>query len=81
MYLFICSCAGSPLLCGLSLVKVGGGYFVAVHGLIMAASLVGSTGCRFTGLVGVAHELSYSQIFPHQKNPSPALVWAQFTYV
>ena len=24
-YIFICSCAGSPLLCGLSLVKVGGG--------------------------------------------------------
>lgn len=35
-YLFIFGCCGSSLLCGLSLVVAGGGYSLAVPGLLIA---------------------------------------------
>ena len=39
IYLFISGCAGSSLLCGLSLVMTSGGYsIVAVHGVSLAVA-------------------------------------------
>ena len=72
-------CAGSSLLCKLSLVAASRGYSLVAAWwlLIVVLSLVWRTGSRHTGSVVVAHGLSFSMtrgIFLHQGlNPCPLI--------
>ena len=78
--LFIFGCAGSSLLCALSLVAVSGSYALGVvHGLLLVVvSLVVKHGFWGTGSVAVAHGLCCSMacgIFQNQGSNWYALHW------